>query len=360
MKNVQIGLPWLVRMKPGALQRLGLYLARPCLASVALFHSEGLPQSILDVALQSLRTHGIALTLLHEVNEASVEEAVRLLGAVPPSCKALVGAGGGKALDVAKYTASLAGLPYFAVPTSVSSDGFCAPQASLTLEGKRRSRVDVAVCQRAPLTLWHSGVGDLSSKFTAVADWTLAFHRRGVPVNDLAALMSDASVFQFMANPVSDEQGIRLLATALMLNGVAMEIAGSSRPASGSEHLISHALDMTGASQRPHGLQTGAAAYPVSSLQSGSHHQRIGELFARTGFWESGPKAALLQRGMEDRRGASTFGERGFLYDPLRDGRMAGVRHDDRPRHGSHWMLRMTATRTYHDADNAISPSPIA
>jgi glycerol-1-phosphate dehydrogenase [NAD(P)+] len=283
-------------MKAGALQRLGLYLARPCLASVAVLHSEGLPLSILDVTRQSLRDHGIALALLHEVNEASVEEAVRLLAVVPSSCKAVAGVGGGKALDVAKYTASLAGLPYFAVPTSVSHDGFCSPQASLTLEGKRRSLptglpdavvVDLAVCQRAPLALWHSGVGDLSSKFTAVADWTLAFHRRGVPVNDLAALISDASVFQFMANPVSDAQGIRLLATALMLNGVAMEIAGSSRPASGSEHLISHALDMAGGSQRLHGLQTGTAAYLVSRLQRGNHHERIGELFARTGFWES-------------------------------------------------------------------------
>ena len=296
MKNVQINLPWLVRIKPGALQRLGLYLARSGLTAVALFHSEGLLQSILDMARQSLRDHGIALALFHEVKQASVEEAVHLLGAVPSSCKALIGFGGGKALDVVKYAASLAGLPYFAVPTSLSNDGFCSPQASLTLEGTRRSLptglpeavvVDLAVCQRAPLPLWHSGIGDLSSKFTAVADWKLAFHRRGVPVNDLAALMSDASVFQFMANPVSDEKGIRLLATALMLNGIAMEIAGSSRPASGSEHLISHALDMIEARQRLHGLQTGTAAYLVSSVQSGSHHQTIGELFARTSFWES-------------------------------------------------------------------------
>jgi len=296
MKNAQINVPWLVRIKAGALQRLGLYLARSSLTPAALFHSEGLLQSILDMARQSLRQHGVNQALFHEVKEASVEEAVRLLGAVPSSCKAIVGIGGGKALDVAKYTASLAGLPFFAVPTSLSNDGFCSPQASLTLEGNRRSVptslpeavvVDLAICQQAPLTLWHSGVGDLSSKFTAVSDWKLAFHRRGVPVNDLAALLSDASVFQFIAYPVSDEQGIRLLATALMLNGIAMEIAGSSRPASGSEHLISHALDMTGARQRLHGLQTGTAAYLVSSLQIGRHHQTIGELFARTGFWTS-------------------------------------------------------------------------
>jgi glycerol-1-phosphate dehydrogenase [NAD(P)+] len=296
MKNAQIDVPWLVRIKAGALQRLGLYLARSRLTPAALFHSEGMLPSILDAARQSLRDQGIAPALLREVKEASVEEAVRLLSAVPSSCKALIGVGGGKALDVAKYTASLAGLPYFAAPTSLSNDGFCSPQASLTLEGKRRSLltglpeavvVDLAVCQRAPRPLWHSGVGDLCSKFTAVSDWKLAFHRRGDPVNDLAALISDASVFQFMANPVSDEGGIRLLATALMLNGVAMEIAGSSRPASGSEHLISHALDMTGARPRLHGLQTGTAAYLVSSLQGGSHHEIIGELFARTGFWES-------------------------------------------------------------------------
>ncbi|HEY1303267.1 MAG TPA: iron-containing alcohol dehydrogenase family protein [Vicinamibacterales bacterium] len=294
--KVAINLPWLVRIKPGALQRLGLYLARFRLTPVALFYSDGLLHSILDVARQSLREHGIDPALFHEVKEASVEEAVRLLGAVPSSCKTIIGVGGGKALDVAKYTASLAGLPFFAVPTSLSNDGFCSPQASLTLEGNRRSVptslpeavvVDLAICQRAPLTVWHSGVGDLSSKFTAVSDWKLAFHRRGVPVNDLAALMSDASVFQFIAYPVSDEQGIRLLATALMLNGIAMEIAGSSRPASGSEHLISHALDLTGARQRLHGLQTGMAAYLVSSLQIGRHHQTIGELFARTGFWKS-------------------------------------------------------------------------
>ena len=139
MKDAQISVPSLVRMKPGALKRLGLYLARSYLEPVALFYSEGLLHSILDVALQSLRDHSIALALLHEVNEASVEEAVRLLGAVPPSCKALVGAGGGKALDVAKYTASLAGLPYFAVPTSVSSEVFVNPlkdaEDTLTLTG---------------------------------------------------------------------------------------------------------------------------------------------------------------------------------------------------------------------------------
>jgi glycerol-1-phosphate dehydrogenase [NAD(P)+] len=286
----------MVRIKSGALARLGLYLARPGMRRVALLHSEGLIDAILQTALDSLAEHAVAIGLRHEVAEARVEEAIRLLGALPGGSAAVVGIGGGKALDVAKYVASLAGLPYFAVPTSLSNDGFCSPQSSLTLAGKRRSLpaalpyavvVDLETCQGAPVALWHSGVGDLCSKFTAVADWKLAFHARGTPVNDLAALMSDATVYQFMAKPERSREGMQLLASALMLNGVAMEIAGSSRPASGSEHLISHALDMTGARPRLHGLQTGTAAYLVSPLQGGTHHERIGRLLAATGFWES-------------------------------------------------------------------------
>lgn len=296
MSQPLIRVPQLVRIKTGALARLGLYLARPAMKRVVLLQSEGLLSVIAEAALRSLAEHGVEVGLRQEVTEASVEESVRLLGALPGGAAAVVGLGGGKALDVAKYVASLSGLPYFAVPTSLSNDGFCSPQSSLLLQGRRKSLpaalpyavvVDLDVCLGAPVALWHSGVGDLCSKFTAVADWKLAFHARGTPVNDLAALMSDATVYQFAARPERNQEGIQLLATALMLNGVAMEIAGSSRPASGSEHLISHALDMTGARPRLHGLQTGAAAYLVSRLQGGPHHERIGNLLARTGFWDS-------------------------------------------------------------------------
>jgi glycerol-1-phosphate dehydrogenase [NAD(P)+] len=70
-----------------------------------------------------------------------------------------------------------------------------------------------------------------------------------------------------------------------MLNGVAMEVAGSSRPASGSEHLISHALDHITAQPGLHGIQVGVATYIVSRLQ---HNQtdRISRLFEQTGFWD--------------------------------------------------------------------------
>src|SRR5262249_7589032 len=197
--------------------------------------------------------------------------------------RAIGGVGGGKALDVAKYVGFLSRLPYFAVPTSLSNDGFCSPQSSLTVRGKRRSLaatlpfgvvVDTAVCRDAPRILTLSGVGDLVAKFSAVRDWKLAFHETAEPVEDFAALLSDGSTHALLSHPRFDLKGIRLLATALLLNGIAMEICGSSRPASGSEHLISHALDALSARPRLHGLQVGVASYIVSVLQ-GVNAERI-------------------------------------------------------------------------------------
>ena len=146
--------------------------------------------------------------------------------------------------------------------------------------------IDTAVTLAAPEPLWWSGVGDLAAKITAVNDWKLAFHARGTPVDDFAALLSDATVFQFMARPSRDQAGESLLGNALMLNGVAMEVCGSSRPASGSEHLISHALDSISPRPRLHGLQVGVAAYLASRLQ-GRDSDLIAALYERTRFWEA-------------------------------------------------------------------------
>jgi glycerol-1-phosphate dehydrogenase [NAD(P)+] len=294
MKSHFIEVPKIVRMKPGALGRMGLYLSRPNLRRIFLVQSHGLVPDFVDTLRKSIANSGVELLGQCDVTEASVEAAVQLLNVLPRGTQAIVGLGGGKALDVGKYLATLAGPSYFAVPTSLSNDGFCSPQASLTLRGRRKSLptrlpdaviVDTEICLGAPLPLWCSGVGDLVAKLTAVRDWKLAFHACGTPVNDLAALISDASVYKFIASPTRDPEGTRLLATALMVNGIAMEIAGSSRPTSGSEHLISHALDHITTRLALHGLQVGVATYIVSRLQQ-NQCDLISKLFQQTGFWD--------------------------------------------------------------------------
>lgn len=291
----QIGLPTLVRVKDGALDRLGLYLQRAEYHRVVVIQSEGLVSQLSTRAKQGLQKYSIEAAGWLEATDISLESAVRLFSHLPSRVTAIVGLGGGKALDVAKYVASLGGVPYFAVPTSLSNDGFCSPQSSLLVQGKRRSLpaaipfglvIDTKVCREAPLALTHSGVGDLVAKFTAVRDWRLAFHACGEPFNDFAAMLSDGSVHAYLSHPMFDADGMRLLATALLMNGIAMVMCGSSRPASGSEHLISHALDQISQRPRLHGLQVGVASYLISRLQA-EHHERIDQLFCATGFWDT-------------------------------------------------------------------------
>lgn len=291
-----ITIPTLVRIKPGALQRLGVYLQRAGHRRIVALTSAGLPAELLQTVKTSLEQSSIELLARDDVVDNRFEHATQLFQDLPSGLDAVVGLGGGKALDVAKYVAFLRRIPYYAVPTSLSNDGFCSPQSSLTIGGRRRSLsaelphgvvIDVAVCLQAPRLLWLSGVGDLAAKLTAVADWKLAFHQTGEAVNDFAALLSDATVRQFLSRPECDVTSTTLLGTALMLNGIAMEICGSSRPASGSEHLISHALDAISQRPRLHGLQVGVAAYLVSRLQQQQHTADIAALFEQTGFWDA-------------------------------------------------------------------------
>lgn len=293
IRPMQISIPTLVRVKDGALDRIGTYVGRGGHRDVAVLVSKGLQPPLPERVAQSLKDNAIAPLAWIEVSDNDLASTAQTFAELPGKASAVVGVGGGKALDVAKYVAFLVRRPYYAVPTSLLNDGFCSPQSSLAIRGKRRSLpvalpfsvvVDTAVCRDAPRILTLSGVGDLISKFTAVRDWKLAFHQIGEPVDDFASLMSDGSIHTYLSHPRFDLEGIRLLATSLLLNGIAMEMCGSSRPASGSEHLVSHALDALSARPRLHGLQVGVATYIVSILQE-NHTERIANLFETIGFW---------------------------------------------------------------------------
>ncbi len=327
MNNSHIRVPYLVRIKPGALSRLGIYLSRSGFTNVLILTGQ-LPDAVTQKARGGLEENHIHTGPWIDVDDNSFEDVVELFTLLPKKTTAIVGLGGGKALDMAKYLAFLARLPYLAVPTSLSNDGFCSPQSSLTMHGKRRSLaatlpqgviIDVDVCLSAPRSLWLSGVGDLVAKLTAVYDWKLAFHNKGEPVNDLAALLSDATVHQFLANPSYDAPGMALLGTALMLNGIAMEICGSSRPTSGSEHLISHALDATSAHPHLHGLQVGMATYFVSQFQ-GRNTEILADVFTKTGFWDALRAAPFSrQEWLEAIRLAPSMKDDFFTVLSLRD-----------------------------------------
>lgn len=179
----------------------------------------------------------------------------------------VVAVGGGRVLDVAKLAAFQAGLPMVAVPTSLAHDGVYSPVASLTSDGVRRSLgttapaallLDTALLASAPAVTRRAGVGDLLSNITAVLDWRLADRCGSDPFLTESADLALGGVHCYVdvAWSSSTLERVTGLARGLVLSGLAMSAAGTSRPCSGAEHLVSHSLDeLLGQDARPHGEQ---------------------------------------------------------------------------------------------------------
>lgn len=195
----------------------------------------------------------------------------------------LVGVGGGTPLDVAKFAAAAAHLSYLSVPTSPSNDGIASPIAVLRGEGSFESLAarmpigvvaDLDVLRQAPQDCIRAGVGDLLANLSAVADWELACRRGRDRMDDFARLLAlsgaEAMLRYAEGEGTIDPSSPALLSTlinGLVLSGVAMEIAGSSRPCSGAEHLFSHALDRVASRPAMHGTQVGLGTLLMHALR---------------------------------------------------------------------------------------------
>jgi glycerol-1-phosphate dehydrogenase [NAD(P)+] len=190
---------------------------------------------------------------------------------------ALVGIGGGRTIDVAKHAASACGLPVVTVATSLAHDGIASPVASLEEGGRKSSYgvqmpiavvVDLDYVRRSEPALRRSGIGDAVSNLAAIADWRLAEREQGEPVDGVAVTFAHtaASSVLYRTDGIDDEAFLIALAEALVLSGLAMATAGSSRPCSGGDHEILHAIDHLFPDTARHGELAGAASLFTSFL----------------------------------------------------------------------------------------------
>jgi glycerol-1-phosphate dehydrogenase [NAD(P)+] len=196
----------------------------------------------------------------------------------------VIGAGGGKIMDASKLAASWTDIPWISVPTSSSNDSLSSQALSFLLskeaEEKGKSRhahaplcivIDMSIVEKAPRRMLIAGCSDLISNYTAVRDWELAHRLKGEYYSEYAAALSMMSAKLVIENArtvkEAPDEGARLVLKGLVSSGVAMSIAGSSRPASGSEHLFSHALDLLG-SKALHGEQCGVGAIMMMYLHN--------------------------------------------------------------------------------------------
>ncbi|MFG2332938.1 iron-containing alcohol dehydrogenase family protein [Streptomyces sp. NPDC048604] len=209
----------------------------------------------------------------YEVCDGTIDSAVKLADDIKGSrYDAVVGLGGGKIIDVAKYAAARVGLPMVAVATNLSHDGLCSPVSILDNDNGRGSYgvptpiamvIDLDVIRDAPVRFIRSGIGDAISNISAIADWELSHEITGEPVDGLAAAMARTAGEAVLRHPggVGDDEFLTVLSEGLVLSGIAMSISGDSRPSSGACHEISHAFDLLYPERcAAHGEQVGLGA----------------------------------------------------------------------------------------------------
>lgn len=195
--------------------------------------------------------------------------------------QAVAGIGGGRTIDVTKFAAHMAGIPMVAVTTSLGHDGIASPVSTLTTDWGTDSYgvvmpvavvVDLDRVRNAPVSLSTAGIGDIVSDLSAVADWELAAADTGEQVDGLAAAMARTAAQAVLHQPgtARSDQFLTVLAESLILSGMAMAVAGSSRPASGSDHEIMHAINELYPGTASHGELAGVGALFCTHLRGES------------------------------------------------------------------------------------------
>jgi len=194
----------------------------------------------------------------------------------------LIGVGGGRVIDTAKIVSYNLDLPFISVPTAASHDGIASARASVSLGTGHSSLeaqppvaivADTGIIASAPHRLLAAGCADVISNYTAILDWELAHRVKGEPVSEYAITLSKmtAEILVKDAHLIKphQEESAWIVVKALVSSGVAMSIAGSSRPASGGEHKFSHALDKLAPGKALHGESCGIGTIISMYLHGG-------------------------------------------------------------------------------------------
>jgi len=265
-----------------------------------------------DDAVRILQQNNLKaeLCLVSGATEATVAQVHHAIEASRASFA--VGVGGGSVIDATKLGSHRAGVEFISAPTSASHDGITSPRASIRdARGSASTQAhaplailaDTAIIGRAPYKHLAAGCGDVLSNLNAIKDWRLAHKLRDEPYSSMAANLSLTAADMVLENQDDIRPGLEeavwLVTKALIVSGVSMSVAGSSRPASGAEHMMSHALDRLAPRAALHGEQCGVGTILALALH-GDEWQRARDALQKVGAptTASGlgiPRATLIE-----------------------------------------------------------------
>jgi glycerol-1-phosphate dehydrogenase [NAD(P)+] len=278
--------PLHIEVRRGAVADLGRILADGRISAggdVAVVVGPGLGERIVELIRPSLNS-----ATVFETSGGTLDAALELADKLRSGhYDAVVGIGGGKTVDTAKYAASRWGLPMVSVATSLANDGIASPVASLVNDGIKGSYgvhipfgviVDLDFVENGTDRVNRAGVGDVVSNISALADWELGRQMRGDTVDGLAASLSRMGAEAILSMPgnLNDDAFVTTLAEALIASGLAMAVAGSSVPCSGGCHEIMHATDALFPGTASHGELAGLGALFCTFLRG--DERRFGQI----------------------------------------------------------------------------------
>ena len=225
-----------------------------------------------------------------------VDEAPEIIKQIKDQDAIILAFGGGSVLDIVKYCASKCDAPYITVPSTLSNDAVYSCVSRLTTNGKKHSYgvqpptgiiVDLDVVKKSPKDLILAGVADLVSNLSALEDWKLAHKNIGEPINELAFMLAKEAalpLFNYSEKDLFTDEFLFDLTNSIITSGMAMIVGGNTRMTSGSEHMISHAIDEYFPEKSTiHGLQVGWA-HKMIEVKYRNDYYNISDFFDRIGI----------------------------------------------------------------------------
>ncbi|MCK4420597.1 iron-containing alcohol dehydrogenase [candidate division WOR-3 bacterium] len=292
-----VDIPLFLYIESGCVDRLGEILSRNNLSfeSVLLLSGPTTFQVLGEKVAETIRKTGSKVSTL-TISDSTIDTAEKVTEKIKNSQYSVVfGVGGGKVIDIGKYAAANEGINFISVPTTVANDGISSPVSVITYNREKRSIMtkmpigviaDIEVIKNAPIRTIRAGIGDLLSNISAVKDWELASQVKGDSFDEFSTLLSSRAAESVLNSDLDDiltEKFLNMLVGSLILSGISMGIAGSSKPCSGAEHKFSHALDAVAENPALHGEQAGLGLI-ITSFLRGDDWKRFISIFKRWGI----------------------------------------------------------------------------